>query len=434
MTRTENNGRLAGIISLTVLMLIFSSLISVPFAHAEEEERGVLDDIFDPLPNQVVPKLQIDIPTVQLSEIQVKTDEQVKEGELRTVSVPWLAEYIGGIYKFGVGIAGALAAVMMMIGGFQYLTAGGDAARVSAAKKRISDALAGLLLSLGVYLILFTLNPDLVDLRSLEIQVIKRTEFSLPDTFAEDEEAGTSEARTDWATTTSSDFKKAIKFNSANIGKLEAAAALLVERTKDEDWGPATIKGSGGRMISVQARLFKERCIAGTYSGDGASRTYKAVPNAAPGAAGRTRCTIPVCNPFKKSEFIKDPDDAHKGKWLNEAATPFEQFCPHTSGWAVDISCSTSRSSIHGIHVPCHLILEQAMKESGFCRLSSEPWHFEQPILSKSACSVGWTIGTHKEKGTPHTYSGCDGWYDSYSTSKTFGNGSTSDSDRCAPE
>lgn len=167
MDRTHHLRRITGIVFATALLFLYASLFVVPFAHAQRP-----------------PKLQIDIPTVQLTEIVVNATEG---DEIRTVDIPWIAQYIGGVYRFGVGIAGALAAVMMMIGGFQYLTAGGDASRVGAAKKRISDALVGLMLTLGVYLILFTLNPDLVELKALQIRVVDRIPFVSNETLNFDE-------------------------------------------------------------------------------------------------------------------------------------------------------------------------------------------------------------------------------------------------------
>lgn len=88
-----------------------------------------------------------------------------------------IGDYIAAAYKYGVAIASIIAAIMMMIGGFQYLTAGGDASRVSAAKGRIVDAIVGLCLTLGAYLILNTINPDLVSLRLPRVSMVKRVSF-----------------------------------------------------------------------------------------------------------------------------------------------------------------------------------------------------------------------------------------------------------------
>jgi len=81
------------------------------------------------------------------------------------------------VYDYAIGIAGGLAGVMLMIGGFQYLTAGGDASRVGAAKKRITDSMVGLVLVLGAFLILNTINPDLVNMSEIRVPMVQKQVF-----------------------------------------------------------------------------------------------------------------------------------------------------------------------------------------------------------------------------------------------------------------
>lgn len=88
------------------------------------------------------------------------------------------SQYLESVYDFAIGIAGGIAGVMLMIGGFQYLTAGGAADRVSAAKKRISDALVGLALVLGAFLLLNTISPDLVNMSELRVPMIQKKTYT----------------------------------------------------------------------------------------------------------------------------------------------------------------------------------------------------------------------------------------------------------------
>ncbi len=97
----------------------------------------------------IAPKLAIPIPTVSFS----------SDGSAGRV--PFIAQYITGLYEYAAGVASTLAGVMMVIAGFQYLNAGAGA-DINAAKKRITDAIIGLLLTLGAYVILNTVNPALV--------------------------------------------------------------------------------------------------------------------------------------------------------------------------------------------------------------------------------------------------------------------------------
>jgi hypothetical protein len=84
-------------------------------------------------------------------------------------TVKGVTDYIRRIYTFAISIVGMVAAAMMIIGGFQYLTSAGDAGKIGAAKKRITDALIGLVLALGSYALLRSLNPDLVSFKPLTL-------------------------------------------------------------------------------------------------------------------------------------------------------------------------------------------------------------------------------------------------------------------------
>lgn len=88
-----------------------------------------------------------------------------------------LADYLNLVYNWLISIVGIIAAVMMMIGGFQYLTSGGEAGRVKQAKERIGNALIGLVLAFSSYLLLNTINPELVNLKVPELAGV-RTELA----------------------------------------------------------------------------------------------------------------------------------------------------------------------------------------------------------------------------------------------------------------
>lgn len=84
--------------------------------------------------------------------------------------IEWLSQYIVSIYKYIVGIAAILASIMIMIGGFIWLTSAGNPSRITQAKEFIVGALTGLFLALFSYLILFTINPQLVQNNPLVVQ------------------------------------------------------------------------------------------------------------------------------------------------------------------------------------------------------------------------------------------------------------------------
>lgn len=79
-------------------------------------------------------------------------------------STPTFSEYLEKIYIIGIGLAGILAVLMIVIGGIQYIGSGMSPSGKSDAKDRITNAIMGLLLALLSYLILNTIDPNLVSL------------------------------------------------------------------------------------------------------------------------------------------------------------------------------------------------------------------------------------------------------------------------------
>ncbi len=63
--------------------------------------------------------------------------------------------------KVLIGIAAVLAMIMIVAGGIQYMTSGLVSSK-EAGKHRITNAIIGLLIALGAYIILFTINPNLL--------------------------------------------------------------------------------------------------------------------------------------------------------------------------------------------------------------------------------------------------------------------------------
>ncbi|MCL5795040.1 MAG: septal ring lytic transglycosylase RlpA family protein, partial [Patescibacteria group bacterium] len=78
-----------------------------------------------------------------------------------------LAKYIVAVFRYGTVAAAILAAAMIMIAGFLWLTAGGRPNQISKAKDVISSSFLGLFLALFSTVILQTVNPDLINLKSV---------------------------------------------------------------------------------------------------------------------------------------------------------------------------------------------------------------------------------------------------------------------------
>jgi hypothetical protein len=88
-----------------------------------------------------------------------------------------LPNYINAVYNFFAISVGIMAVTMMMIGSFRWILAAGNAQRISSAQQTIWGGIMGLVLVLGSYYILNTLNPRLVHLELPKIPEPSRVEL-----------------------------------------------------------------------------------------------------------------------------------------------------------------------------------------------------------------------------------------------------------------
>ncbi|MBI4133685.1 C40 family peptidase [Candidatus Uhrbacteria bacterium] len=123
----------------------------------------------EPAFREVQPRLQIPIPNLQFS--------RIASPEAGSLYVSYLPEYISAVYSYLVGIAGIFAVAMIMYGGMKWIFAAGDTGKIGAAKETIYQSVIGLILALGSYLILITLNPDLVSFKSLKLLFVPVVQY-----------------------------------------------------------------------------------------------------------------------------------------------------------------------------------------------------------------------------------------------------------------
>lgn len=84
-----------------------------------------------------------------------------------------LGEYVSKAYIWMVGTSTTIAIVFLMVAGLRWALGGINAEQVGAAKKTIQNALVGLILLLSTYLILATVNPQLLKLKVPSFPLIK---------------------------------------------------------------------------------------------------------------------------------------------------------------------------------------------------------------------------------------------------------------------
>ncbi len=117
-----------------------------------------------------------------LVKIALATDLEVHLGTTKAVAGP--AEYIHQFLIFGLGLVGVAALAAITYGGFLYLVSGGSETRKSEGKDWITGAVWGVLLLFCSYLILNTINPDLVSLKEPKVEPIA---YKPLETFTEED-------------------------------------------------------------------------------------------------------------------------------------------------------------------------------------------------------------------------------------------------------
>ena len=75
-----------------------------------------------------------------------------------------LTQIVAVLFNFLLAIAGIAAFVMIVLGGFRYLTSAGDPSKMGDARSQIFAAILGIIILFSSWMILNTINPELVSM------------------------------------------------------------------------------------------------------------------------------------------------------------------------------------------------------------------------------------------------------------------------------
>ena len=295
-----------------------------------------------------------------------------------------IGEYIAGLYYFIIASIGLLAVIGIMIGGFQYLIAGGSPEKITTAKSSITGAITGLIIALTSYLLFSTINPNLVNF--------------------------------DQALTALEDVKSQATNINMNFGPQACVETekKLLSIADSSIWGTAPIRVDNDQveqpprlMSQVIAKLNDEKLekwLKGENSWKDQKVKFTLVINSAyrsmENQAGLRGCydysvsTTPVSCPYNCTG-------------CNKAAAPGCD-APHQAGYAVDVCLEISIGTLpSGVinDAACDMLnrnftppngtpptgpvvkeFQAKMNEVGLDRFCEEWWHFES----------GTDLGTHQ--------------------------------------
>lgn len=110
----------------------------------------------------------------QLHEYQTKYTlpcQPLAGGQCASDQTP--AGYIARLYQFGLMVVGLFAFGAIIYGALKYILSAGSIVNQSDATDQITQAVLGLVLLLGSFLILYTINPEITNLRNPNLEVIQ---------------------------------------------------------------------------------------------------------------------------------------------------------------------------------------------------------------------------------------------------------------------
>ena len=94
--------------------------------------------------------------------------------------MPSITDAFQNLYIYIVSIAGAIALIALIIGGVLYLTSSGEPEKLTKARKQTLAAFFGIIILFSSYLILRTINPDLVNFEMLRLGNIVFSPLDIP--------------------------------------------------------------------------------------------------------------------------------------------------------------------------------------------------------------------------------------------------------------
>lgn len=112
------------------------------------------------------PELNVQIPGLVFTENPI-----LIEGDY--ITIPFLATYIYAFFKYSVGIALIVAAIMLIYGGYLYLLSS-TGVQVQNAKQKMTDAIVGMVIFLGAYVIIANINPNLLQFSGLSMLKVQQ--------------------------------------------------------------------------------------------------------------------------------------------------------------------------------------------------------------------------------------------------------------------
>ncbi len=164
---------------------------------------------------------------------------------------------VKGIYGLAIGIGSVIATLMIIYAGFEYMYVEAIGQK-SAAKERITNAFLGLLVILGSYILLRTINPALVDFNI----TLEEGTGRVANLIAVQKDFDTAQARIREAQELATRLQANIKESNSQILSLDAQLAELYSAQDDMEITPEQQEEIQGKISELtQSKVNIEKSV-----------------------------------------------------------------------------------------------------------------------------------------------------------------------------
>jgi hypothetical protein len=412
-------------LSLLLLIFLLGSFLVIPLtAQAQAPLSEGLREVASDEPETFIypAQLQIPLPGFSLKDSIVEGDGSNGCG-IGDVCVHTINYYINAFYRYSAAAAFTFAVVLIMIGGAQYIV-GSSMGTIDAAKKRMWNAVIGLVLVLSTHSILSFVNPAITSFKPLGLETIpNETSFSietrkggapiflerldgkLRDFYdCEDDEGLVTPCQFNDGKESAIPMRDALAQNGRHavhesiIKDVQGVAGGMYYNPENKNKKLYLIRGYRG--YELEGAKFFANCADG---GDCAyCDPWGGEPEISPWTKDGDK--------YKLKEVYQEQYDEAGGAngggraalrkiFLELGPQITKQTCPYLTGLTLDIVCAESNGNYKKgrlVSGKCQKELEVKMKAHGFCRSYAEPWHFEHKTgaISESAVACDWVPGT----------------------------------------
>lgn len=137
-------------------------------SYADSIDQAVKQTVCNPQPRISLPFLSFTDITDQSGFVQLDPES----GDV-ILYVPFLGDYISGIYRYSLVVIVTIAVIMIIVAGIRWMTSAANSDAISESKKMIFNALMGIVIAASSYAILYTINPELVTFKNLAVTIIQ---------------------------------------------------------------------------------------------------------------------------------------------------------------------------------------------------------------------------------------------------------------------